>query len=83
MQTDREFILPFTRGDQGILSRLLAAKLISGNRIKSQQGGLDGVLNGLKELEEGKVRLLRDLWLRLTNFAHRRCRLRNWPIPFD
>ena len=50
-------MLQFTSGDQGLFYHLLQNKLITGNRIKTLPGGLDGIIEGLKLLEEGKVRL--------------------------
>lgn len=51
-------MLQFTSGDQGLFYHLLQNKLITGNRIKTLPGGLDGIIEGLKLLEEGKVRLI-------------------------
>jgi len=55
VETDRKWMLQFTNGDQGLFYHLLNNKLISGNRIKPLDGGLGGVIEGLKLLEEGKV----------------------------
>lgn len=55
VEPDRQWMLQFTSGDKGLFYHLLENKLISGNRIKTLSGGLDGVIEGLKLLEEGKV----------------------------
>jgi hypothetical protein len=56
VETDREWMLQFTSGDKGLFYHLLANKLVSGNRIKTLDGGIGGIVDGLKMLEEGKVR---------------------------
>lgn len=55
VDTDRKWMLQFANGDQGLFYHLLENKLINENRIKSNEGGLAGVIEGLKLLEEGKV----------------------------
>lgn len=55
VEKDREWMLQFTSGDKGLFYHLFENKLISGNRIKNLEGGLEGVIEGLKQLEEGKV----------------------------
>jgi NADPH:quinone reductase-like Zn-dependent oxidoreductase len=56
VHTDRDFIVKFANGNQGIFYHLLKNKLITGNRIKVfGQGNLDGILEGLEQLEKGQV----------------------------
>lgn len=56
VQADRDFIIKFANGNQGIFYNLLKNKLITGNRIKVfGQGKLDGILEGLDQLEKGQV----------------------------
>lgn len=50
-------MLQFANGKEGLFYHLLSNKLISGNRIKTLEGGLGGIIDGLKLLEEGKVSL--------------------------
>lgn len=45
---------PFTT--QGIFRHLFASGLLRGNVIKHMQGGLAGIPQGLKYMQEGKVR---------------------------
>ena len=56
VETDRAWMLQFTTGDQGLFYHLLDSKLVQGNKIKTLPGGLAGIIDGLKLLEEGKVR---------------------------
>lgn len=58
VETDRAWMLQFTTGDQGLFYHLLDSNVVQGNRIKTLPGGLAGIIDGLKLLEEGKVRVM-------------------------
>lgn len=48
---DHAFAVQFTR----LTQELLAKNALKVHPVSIQQGGLDGILNGLQELREGKV----------------------------
>lgn len=56
VHADRDFMIKFANGNQGIFYHLLKNKLVNGNRIKVfGQGKLDGISEGLDLLEKGQV----------------------------
>lgn len=73
---DRQFMLQFTSGDEGLFHKLFSKKFVTGNRIALQKGGLENVTDGLKKLEEGQVRLaMRQSLQRHTYLTCSRCLL--------
>lgn len=55
LDRDHAFIAPWVAGEGSIVNNLMAKRLIKGNKIKRQSGGLDKIPEGMKLLEEGKV----------------------------
>lgn len=52
---DSNFMKQWLNGDQGHFYKLLQKGLLRGNRVKEMSGGLEGIPEGLKYVQEGKA----------------------------
>lgn len=57
LKSDHAFLASWVAGEGSIVNNLMEKHLIKGNKIKVMSGGLDAIPEGMKFLEEGKVRM--------------------------